>query len=180
MKREQLQPVELPRLGRLRRLGHLADHGQHRSLDRAPDGPVGGVARGAEGTSDHRLVDRVALAENVREAPHDLAEDDARVAAGAHQRGPGELVRDRLVPVGGRLLERVDDGPHRERQVRARVTVGDRIDVEVVDPLLVRLEVEQRLTGDLAGPVEVHDERLTSSMRTSTAATERPVCRSTS
>ncbi len=89
-------------------------------------------------------------------------------------------MRDRLVPVGGRLLERIHDGPHRERQVRARVAIGNRIDVEVVDPLLVRLEVEQRLTSDLAGPVEVHDERLTSSMRTSTAATERPVCRSTS
>ena len=34
--------------------------------------------------------------------------------------------------------------------------------------------------GELTGAVEVHDERLTSSMRTSTAATERPVCRSTS
>ena len=83
-------------------------------------------------------------------------------------------------PVGVRLLERVDDRPHGEREVRAGVAVGDRIDVEVVDALLVRLEVAEREAGDLTGAVEVHDERLTSSMRTSTAATDSPVCRSTS
>ena len=86
----------------------------------------------------------------------------------------------RLVAVSGGLLERLDDRAHRERQVRARVAVGNRIDVEVVDPLLVRLEVAKRQARDLPGPIQVHEERLTSSMRTSTAATERPVCRSTS
>ena len=165
---------------RLRRLGHLADHRQHRPFDRAADGAVGGVARGAKRARDHRLVDRIALAEHVGEAADDLAEDDARVAACPHQRGAGELARDGLVPVGIRLLERLDDRAHRERQVRAGVAVGNRVDVEVVDALLIRLEIAEREAGDLAGAVEVHDERLTSSMRTSTAATESPVCRSTS
>ena len=45
----------------------------------------------------------------------------------------------------------------------------------VVDALLIGLEIEEREAGDLTGAVEVHDERLTSSMRTSTAATGRPV-----
>ena len=50
-------------------------------------------------------------------------------------------------PVGVRLLERLDDRPHGEREVRAGVAVGDRVDVEVVDPLLVRLEVAERERG---------------------------------
>ena len=84
------------------------------------------------------------------------------------------------MPVGVRLLERLDDRAHGQREVRARVAVGNRVDVEVVDALLIGLEVAEREAGDLAGAVEVHVERLTSSMRTSTAATESPVCRSTS
>ena len=69
------------------------------------------------------------------------------------------------------LLERVDDRANGERQIRAGIAVRDRIDVEIVDSLLVRLEVAKGGAGDLTGAVEVHDERLTSSMRTSTAAT---------
>ena len=177
---EQLGFLELASLGRLCRFGHLADHGQHRPLDRAPDRPVGSVARRAKRPRDHGLVDRIAFAEDVCEAAHDLTEDDARVPARAHQRGTRELLGDRLMPVGGGLLECFDDRTDGEREVRAGVAVRDRVDVEVVDPLLIRLEVAKSRAGDLAGTVEVHDERLTSSMRTSTAATERPVWRSTS
>ena len=36
--------------------------------------------------------------------------------------------------VGAGTLERLDDGAHRQRQVGAGVAVGDRVDVEVVDP----------------------------------------------
>src|SRR6185436_4186020 len=102
------------------------------------------------------------------------------VPAGSHQRCARELARHRLVAVRVRLLERVDNRAHGQREVRAGVPVGHRVDVEIVDALLVRLEVAKREAGDLAGAVEVHDERLTSSMRTSTAATESPVWRSTS
>ena len=165
---EQLEPLERARLGRLCRLGHLADHGQHRPLDRAADGPVGGVARRAERPRNHGLVDRIPLAEHVGEATDDLAEDDARVPARAHQSGSRELSSDSLVPVGGGLLERVNDRTDGQREVRAGVAVGNRVDVEVVDALLVRLEVAESRTGDLPGTVEVHDERLTSSIRTST------------
>ena len=77
-------------------------------------------------------------------------------------------------PSAFELLERLDDRPHGQREVRAGVAVRNRVDVEVVDALPVGLEVAEREAGDLTGAVEVHDERLTSSMRTSTAATGEP------
>ena len=83
--RQEIEPLEVASLLRLGRLGHLANDGEHRALDRPPDGPVRSVARRAEGARDHRLVDRVALAEHVGEAANDLAEDDTRVAARTHQ-----------------------------------------------------------------------------------------------
>ena len=89
-------------------------------------------------------------------------------------------LRDGRLPVGVRLLERLDHRPNREREVRAGVAVGNGVDVEIVDAATVRFEVRERGPSELTGAVEVHDERLTSSMRTSTATTESPVCRSTS
>ena len=129
--------------GRSRLLGHLADHGQHRPLDRLAHGAVGGVARGAEGAREHGAVD-VLVAEHLGEAAHDLAEDDAGVAACAHQRSARELLRDRLRSLRGRAVERLHDGAHGEREVRARIAVGHRVHVEVVDPLPVRFEHRER------------------------------------
>ena len=88
----------------------------------------------------------------------DLARDDARVAAGAHQRPEadrggdpvGRLARDRLG-----LVER---RPDRREHVRAGVAVGDRVDVQAVDLVDVRLEVGDRgperveEPGAVAGP----------------------------
>ena len=177
---EEVEPFQFAGLRGLRRLGHLTDHGQHRALDRPPHGSVCGVARGSKRPRDHRLVDRIALAEHVRETADDLAEDDPRVASRTHERGTRQLPGYRLVPGGGRLLEALDDRAHRQRQVRSGVTVRHRIDVEIVDALAVRLEVGEGGAGDLAGALEVHEERLTSSIRTSTRATGSPVWRSTS
>ena len=97
---EQLGPLEPARLGRLRRLGHLPNHGQHRPLDRAANGAVRGVVRRAKCPRDHGLIDRVLLPEDIGEAADDLAEDHARVPARAHQRRAGQLAGDGLVPVG--------------------------------------------------------------------------------
>ena len=140
---QQIGLLELLCLARFGGLGHLADHGQHRPFDRAPNCAIGRIAGRAKRTCDHPFVDRVALAEYIGEAPHDLAEDDAGVATRAHQRGAGQFAGNRFVPLRGRLLERFDDRPHGESQIRARVTVGNGIDVEVVDPLPVRLEIRE-------------------------------------
>ena len=67
----------------------------------------------------------------------ELREDDAGVPAGAHEDGAAD--------VGvGVALERVRDGTHRQGHVRARVPVGDRIHVEIVDARAARLERGQR------------------------------------
>ena len=162
-------------------LGELPDHRQHRSLDRAAHGPVGGVAGGAERPSDRRCVEEPGLAERLGGAAQDLGEDDAGVAARAHQRRPRQLLCERRPVGGGGGLEHLHDRARGQRQVRAGVAVGDGIDVEVVDPAAVRLERCERGLAELLGPLELrHADLRTSSMCTSTAATRRPVSRSSS
>ena len=126
-------------------------------------------------------VERALLAEHLGGAAQDLGEDHARVAPRSHQRRARELLRDRGAVGRGRGLERLDDRASGQRQVRAGVAVRNGIDVEVVDPAPVRLERLQGGPRELARAIELrHAERLTSSMCTSTAATWRPVSRSTS
>ena len=135
-------------------LGELADHRQHRPLHRPAHGAVGGVARGAEGAADRGRVEQSRLAERLGGAAEDLGEDDAGVAAGAHQRRARQLLGERRAVGGGRRLEHVHDRARRQRQVRAGVAVGNGIDVEVVDPAPVRLEALERRPPELAGPLE--------------------------
>ena len=152
---QQLRRLELrvPRV--LRLLRQLPDDGQHRPLDGAAHGAVGGVARAPEGAPDRVRVEQPGLAERLGGAAQDLGEDDARVAARAHQRGPGQLLRQRRT-VGRRgRVERLHDRARGQRHVRARVPVRDRVDVEVVDPPPVRLERRQRGTPELADAFEL-------------------------
>ena len=100
---------------------------------------VRGIARAPEGARDV-----VGLGERLGGAADDLREDDARVAARAHQSCARSLARKRgAIAVVG-VLERLDDRPHRQRQVRARVPVGNRVHVQVVDALPRRLDRAQR------------------------------------
>ena len=85
--------------------------------------------------------------EHLGQPAQDLGEDDAGVAARAHERGARELLRERLAAGGGRGLERLHDRAHGQGQVRPGVAVGHRVDVEVVDPLPVRLEIAERGAG---------------------------------
>ena len=137
-------------LGLLAFLGHLADDGQHRPLDRTADGTVGGIARRAEGLRENGSVDLLVLGQHVGEPPDDLGEDDAGVPARAHQRRAAQLLGDGRLPTGARLLEGFDDGSDGQREVRPGVAVRHRVDVEVVDPAAVRLEARERRAGQLA------------------------------
>ncbi len=76
----------------------------------------------------------------------------------------------------------LDHGARREREVRAGVAVGNRVDVEVVDALAALLDRGQREPRELESLLErTHEsDRLTSSMWTSSERTGRPVIRSTS
>ena len=180
---QQRRGLELGVAGILGLLGELTDHRQHRSLHRTPHGAVGGVARGAEGAADRGGVEEPGLAQRLGGAAQDLGEDDARVAAGAHQRRPRELLREHGAVGGRRRLEHVHDRARGLRQIRAGVAVRHGIHVQVVDAAAVRLEcLERRLARSSPGraPAPVTALLRTSSMCTSTAATWRPVSRSTS
>ena len=139
------------------RVGHLAEDGQHRPLGRLADRVVGGVGGAGEGGGDQHRVDQLAGAAGqlLGGAADDLAEDHAGVAAGAHQRRPGQ----RLDQLGAADLvdllavEPIELGHHRvqgHRHVVARVAVGDREDVEVVHLLAPGLERGVRRADDPA------------------------------
>jgi hypothetical protein len=178
---QQLVDAEL-RVGLpLGRLGEAADHRQHRPLDGLPHGAVGRVARAPERTRGEAGVDGARVGEHLGGAADDLAQDHARVPPRRHERRTRELVRQRRAVAVGTALERLDDAADGEREVRPRVPVGYRVDVEVVDPAPIRLEGRERAVGEAPDGGELaHFDRLTSSMCTSTAATRRPVRRETS
>ena len=126
------------------RRGRLADHGQDRALDRLGDRAVGRPRALRQGVRQVQPVEPRLSAERLGHAPEDLAGDDARVAAGAHQRPEADRRSDtvgRLArhPIG--LLERRSN---RGQHVRSGVAVGDRVDVEGVDLVDVRFEVRDR------------------------------------
>ncbi len=139
-----LEPGEMGR----GRVSHRPDHGQHRPLGRIADRLVGSVGGAREGGRDQGRVDQLAGTgrELLRGPPHDLTENHAGVAAGAHQRRPGDRVDDvvavrRLAALGLDPVELGKDRPHRQRHVVARVAVGNREDVQVIDFLAPGLEL---------------------------------------
>ena len=158
---------------RLRRRGHLADDGEHGALDRRLDGPVGGVLTLDDGALEHGGVERVGLAPHLADAAHDLGEDDAGVAARAHQRALGHRRGDRGDVPDVALLELLDDRAHRERHVGARVAVRHRVHVEVVDELALSLDGRERGLDDADGG-GADDQSWRSSTRTLISPTGTP------
>ncbi len=132
---------------RVDRVRHLAENGQHRALGRLAHRLVGGVGGAGEGGGDEDRVDQLAGAAGqlLGGAADDLAEDHAGVAAGAHQRRPGQRLHqlraaDLVDLEAVEAVELLHHGAHRHRHVVAGVAVGDREDVEVVDLLASRLQ----------------------------------------
>ena len=85
---------------------------------------------------------------DLADAAHDLRQDDARVAARAHERALGDGGRDGRHALDVALLQLLEDGAHGEREVGARVAVRHRVHVEVVDDAAFRLEGGQRGLDD--------------------------------
>jgi hypothetical protein len=96
------------------------------------------------------------LPQHLDESANDLREDHARVPACAHERRPRDVLRDRLAVGGSRRVERLDDRAQRQDEVRSRVPVGHRIDVQIVDAAAMRLEVLQGAAGEMADELELH------------------------
>ena len=141
-------------------VGHLADHGEHRPLGGIAHGLIGGIGGPGERRRDQDRVDELprAAGELLGRPADDLAEDHAGVPPGAHQRrtrdGVHELVsvgRDRLAVEPVELLHH---GLHGQRHVVARIAVGDREDVEVVDLLPAGCELR---VGGLDDPAKALD-----------------------
>ena len=124
---------------------------ENRPLDR-PDVAHRAVARVAPGpkrVGERGSAHGVRRTDALREAAKDLREDHARIPPPGAERNVEHLVRELRGAGGGRRLDRLDHAAQREDEVRARVPVRHRIDVQVVDPLPVRLEVLERRTREL-------------------------------
>ena len=135
---------------------HVLHDGEDRPLGRIAHGAVGAVGRAGHGRADEHRVDELAgpRGELLGRAADELGEDHAGVAARAQQRGAGhgvdDLVAADLVDVARarQAVELVEHRPHGERHVVARVAVGDREDVEVVDLLAPGLELREGAPDD--------------------------------
>ena len=154
--RRVVDPVMQARLGHVRDLtrragGHLSDDGEDRALGGVSHGAVGAVGRAGHGGGDQHWVHELAgpADELLGGAADELGEDHAGVATGAQQRRAGHGVDDLVAPdhvdvaLRGEIVELGQDRAQGQRHVVARVTVGDREDVEVVDFLAARLELRE-------------------------------------
>ena len=124
-----------------RGVGRLADDRQDRAFDGLGDRAVRGLGPERQGVGQVEAVEPALAAQTLGHPAEDLAGDDARVAARAHQRPEADRGGDPFGRAVGGRLGLVERGLDRGVHVRARVAVGDRIDVERVDLVDVRLEV---------------------------------------
>ena len=171
--------VERDAVGHALRSGrHLADDREHGALHGLLDGPVGGAGAFAERELELARPERVRAAPHLADAAYDLRQDDAGVAAGAHERalGHGGRYRGDAVLLGEPQL--FDDGPHRQGEVGPGVAVGDRIHVEVVDDRPLRLHGGEGGFDDREGG-GADAQSCRSSTRTVMSATGMPATFST-
>jgi hypothetical protein len=139
-------------------VGHLAHHGEDRALGRLAHGVVGAVGGAGHGRADQHGVDELAgtRRELLRRPADQLGEDDAGIAARSEQRCAGDGVDDLVaadlvdLALPGEAIELVEHRAQRERHVVARIAVGDREDVEVVDLLAASLQLGEGALDDAA------------------------------
>ena len=135
---EHLDQGLLARRHRHCRLRCLPHDGEDRPLDRPHDRGVGGGAGLGQGRRHRGPVGPLGVVEAVAEPPQDLGQDHARVAPRPHERAVGDGLAGGDHVAGFR--HSVEGRHHRlqgEGHVGAGVAVGDGIDVEPVQSLLV-------------------------------------------
>ena len=116
-------------------VGHLADDREHGALDGLLDGAVGGVApRRSARALNSRRTERVRARPTTSQAPRTICERITPELPRAPMSEP--LVIAAATTAGCRPRSRAASSStmaRRSGQVRARVAVGDRVHVEVVD-----------------------------------------------
>ena len=128
----------------------LADHRQHRALDRPRHGAVGGRRRHRERMGQVEAVETALAGEALGEAAHDLAQDHPGVAPRPEQGALAEAVGDRLH--AGLVADVAQHLAAGRQHVRAGVAVRDGEDVEGVDLVDVRFEVRDGRPDRLQQP----------------------------
>ena len=147
---------------------HLAHDGEDRALRRLAHRAVRLLGRACHRRADQDRVDQLAGAARqlLGGAADQLREDHAGVSSRAEERragdGSDDLVAadlvDRALLRGGReAVQLLHDRAQRERHVVARVAVGDREDVQLVDLVAARLELGERT---LDGGAEAEKARI--------------------
>jgi len=104
--------------------GHRPDDREHGAFDGLAHGPVGGVGSRPQGVDHGAGVEGLSGGDRLAGAAHDLRQDDARVAAGAHQRAPGDDGHEAGKVVDRSRVGLVDNRLHGEEQVGAGVASG--------------------------------------------------------
>ena len=124
-----------------RRVGRLADDREDRTLDGLRHRAVGRLRALRQRVGEVEAVEAALAAQPFGHPAEDLAGDDARVAPRTHQRPEADRRRDPLGAPAGHLLclleRRLDGGEH----VRAGIAIRDRVDIEGVDLVDVRLQI---------------------------------------
>ena len=144
-------------------MGHLAHDGQDRALGRLADRPIRLIGGTGERRADQHRIDELARAarELLGGAANQLREDHAGVAASPEQRRARDR-RDDLVAAdlvdrprlggAGEPIKLLQHRPQRQHHVVARVAVGDREHVEVVDLLAPLFQRRQPSLDDRPKP----------------------------
>ena len=134
---------------------HLARDREDRALGGLAYRGIGAVGCLGERRADQRGVDQLpgAAHELLSGAADQLREDHPGVAARAEQRRAGDRLNDLLTPnlidrallvAALQAIELIEHRTQGQRHIVARVSVGYREDVEVVDLLAARFEMRER------------------------------------
>ena len=145
---------QIVRLDLASRIGRGGHDGQHGALDRVGDRGIRRLAGRAQRAGQLTAPHRDRGGEGVGHPAQDLGHDDTRVAPGAEQRPTSHPAhrpaqrRLRAVPLAVDLaLEGLGGRRQGQDEVGAGVTVGHRIDVQLVDLVLVCTQRSQPTTA---------------------------------
>ena len=145
-------------LGGLRRLSgglrHLPEHGQHGAFNRLANRAVGRLGGMAQSPGKHLPADRTGSWASTSIAPRMIWDRITPLLPRAPISAACEMAEhtSRSGRSSGSLADGIDHALDGERQVGTRVSVGHRVDVQIVDFLFALLERREAGCEHLSGP----------------------------